>query len=204
VTRGKASSELVVSSVLAEFAALRAEIDRRSNEQHAVMGLSITATAALAAFVISRDHYELVPLFPIVTAVLGMRWLDHHRRIREIGDYIRDDLNRRLREWTDVDDLLGAEKELEGAQSYRIVLTLLVATTFAFPTVGAIVGAIAHRSGATTWDWVFLGGAVGIFGVTLTYWIRQFVAPAFADVHVRSRLLSWQASRRTSSGRRRV
>jgi hypothetical protein len=204
VTRGKASSELVVAGVLAEFAALRAEIDRRSNEQHAVMGLSITATAALAAFVISRDHYELLPLFPILTAVLGMRWLDHHRRIREIGDYIREDINRRLSEWTQVDDLLGAEKELEDAQAYRIVLTLLVATTFALPTAGAIAGAIAHRSGSTVWNWAFLGFAVGVFGVTLAYWIRQFVAPAFADVHTGSRLRSRSAARRASGERERT
>ena len=145
MTPDKALSELVVDAVLAEFAAMRAEIDRRSNEQHALMGLSITATATLAAFVISKDRYELLPLVPVLTAVLGMRWLDHHRRIREIGDYIRDDINERLSQVTSVADLLGAEKELEGSQAYRVVLTLLVATTFAFPPFAAVAGAVAHH-----------------------------------------------------------
>jgi hypothetical protein len=172
----------VIAAVLAEFAAMRAEIDRRSNEQHAVMGLSITATAALAAFVISRDHYELLPLFPILAAVLGMRWLDHHRRIREIGDYIRDRINARLWVLTGTADLLGAEKKLLDSQAYRIVLTLLVATTFALPPVGAVVGAIAHRDGFTAWNWTLLGLGMGIFAITLAYWISQFVAPAFDDV----------------------
>jgi len=177
MTPDKALSELVVDAVLAEFAAMRAEIDRRSNEQHALMGLSITATATLAAFVISKDRYELLPLVPVLTAVLGMRWLDHHRRIREIGDYIRDDINERLSQATSVADLLGAEKELEGSQAYRVVLTLLVATTFAFPPFAAVAGAVAHHDGWTAWNWMFLGVGAAIFGVTLWYWVRQFVVP---------------------------
>lgn len=94
-----ADPSVAVSVVLAEFAALRAEIDRRSTAQHALIGLMLTVASAVSGTVLL--HGELVHLLlavPFVAGAFGMLFIDHHWMICTIGRYIGGELHPVIRE----------------------------------------------------------------------------------------------------------
>jgi hypothetical protein len=79
--------------LLAEFAALRAEILQRTAQQQALIALDLTAIASLTGFVISgHAPNQLLLVAAIVSSVLGMLWLDHDRSIAGSGRYIQEHL----------------------------------------------------------------------------------------------------------------
>jgi hypothetical protein len=82
-----------IAILLAEFQALRTEIAGRSAAQATMMQLAITAFGALAglAFTQYGDHRSLL-LIPVISAILGLIWLDHAANISNIGDFIKNQL----------------------------------------------------------------------------------------------------------------
>ena len=80
----------------AEYAALRSEIDRRSEAQFNLIALTLTAFGTLAGIALAApqgsDKTRLLLLLPIFCACTGFLWLDHDGAIQEIGDYVRDEL----------------------------------------------------------------------------------------------------------------
>jgi len=178
-----ARSDHVVAVVLAEFAALRAEIDRRSSEQSALLSLSITGTAALWAFMYSKQHYTLLPLVPFLSLALGARWLDQHRRIRDIGDYIKSTLNKHLCEPTGLHHALANETEVERRPGQGVLSVLVVATIFLPPLVAAVLPfwPHGHRDG---WDWenyLTLYASVVAFCLSWVLWVRDFFKPTWDE-----------------------
>ena len=81
---------------VAAFTALREEISRRSNAQLQLISIALVGFTTLAGIVLGSDQepvrYELLLLVPLLASVTGLLWLDHDRRIREIGDYILDEV----------------------------------------------------------------------------------------------------------------
>jgi hypothetical protein len=78
---------------LAEFQALRSEIDRRSNIQQALIALNLTISASMAGVVTTDGLDErLLIVIAFASATFGVLWLDNHLVIKEIGSYIRDEL----------------------------------------------------------------------------------------------------------------
>jgi hypothetical protein len=78
---------------LAEFQALRAEIERRSNAQQALLALNLTVSGSLAGIVASDGlDQRLLIVVAFASATFGVLWLDNHLAIKELGIYIRDEL----------------------------------------------------------------------------------------------------------------
>jgi hypothetical protein len=78
---------------LAEYTALRAEIAQRSATQQALIALDLTAIASIVGFALTgRSSDSLLLIMPVVSSVLWLLWLDHHRNICLIGAYIRTEL----------------------------------------------------------------------------------------------------------------
>ena len=78
---------------LAEFSALREEIQNRSGLQQALVGLNLTAIATLGGLVLSnRASIQVLLVLPILSLTLGLMWIDHYRVIVELGGYIRKEL----------------------------------------------------------------------------------------------------------------
>lgn len=71
---------------LARFAALRKEIDNRSNAQLALITLNITAIGGIGAYALSDPmQLNVLVLLPILCSSIGMLWLDHDTTIRKLG-----------------------------------------------------------------------------------------------------------------------
>lgn len=82
---------------LAEYASLRAEIDRRSNVQWNALALQITTAGTIAGFAITKvSIVAILLLIPFTSYTLGSRYLLHHFQIKLISRYVRDSLSPRL------------------------------------------------------------------------------------------------------------
>lgn len=75
---------------LAEFQALREEIQQRSSSQHSILALYAASFSAIIGLALERDSPELLYIAPVLTLSAGLLWADHHRSIQRIGRYIRD------------------------------------------------------------------------------------------------------------------
>lgn len=86
-----------VQVMLAEYSALRAEVDRRANVQWNVLALQITSTGVIASLAISRvTDIALLLVIPLSSYMLGSRYIIHDYHINLISKYIRDSLSRQL------------------------------------------------------------------------------------------------------------
>ena len=82
---------------LAEYGALRAEIDRRAGTQWNVFALQVASAGAIGSFALSsRSNIELLLLIPLSSYVLGGRYILHDYHIKLIHTYIRTCLSPRL------------------------------------------------------------------------------------------------------------
>jgi hypothetical protein len=82
---------------LAEYAALRAEIDRRAGTQWSVFALQIGSSGAIGSLAISsRSNIGLLLLIPLSSYMLGTRYILHDFHIRVIHRYIGTSLSLRL------------------------------------------------------------------------------------------------------------
>jgi hypothetical protein len=74
---------------VAEFTALRAEIERRSTHQHNLIALQVTSAGALFGFAISGTGREaLLLILPLTSYMLTARYVAYYYGIRLVADYI--------------------------------------------------------------------------------------------------------------------
>jgi hypothetical protein len=82
---------------LAEFVALRQELELRTNYHNQLHTLQLTFTGALFGFAISRNNLILLLLVvPIISYLICARYTDQRLRNRGIARYIRDYLSDRV------------------------------------------------------------------------------------------------------------
>jgi hypothetical protein len=75
--------------LLAEFKALRDEINQRATYCHTIININVIASGTVASFALGGDdRLNLLLILPILGPVLGLLWLDHSWAIRGMGDYI--------------------------------------------------------------------------------------------------------------------
>jgi hypothetical protein len=83
--------------MLAEYAALRTEVDRRAAIQWNVLALQLTSAGVIASLAISRtSEIALLLVIPLSSYMLGSRYILHDFHLKLISRYIRDSLSGRL------------------------------------------------------------------------------------------------------------
>lgn len=83
--------------LLAEYSALRAEIERRSNIQWSVTALQFTTAATVAGLAISRaSNFALLLLIPLLSYMFGTRYILQDFHIKLIKQYLRESRSERL------------------------------------------------------------------------------------------------------------
>jgi hypothetical protein len=103
---GMATGDAAVTVLLAEYNALRAEIDRRSQAQQTLSNLALTLSGALVAYAIAHDSVVVLVLQPIVASALGLLYADHSLAIRRASRYLDRHLAVTLARLTKEPDLL--------------------------------------------------------------------------------------------------
>lgn len=82
---------------LAEFAALRSEIDRRASTQNTLFVSQLTVTGAIFSFAVSApSRTALLLILPISSYMFGVRYVAQQKAIFTIARYIREDLSARV------------------------------------------------------------------------------------------------------------
>jgi hypothetical protein len=114
----------VATALLAQFTALRAEIQNRSTIQASIVSLNITAIGVIAGFVFAQ-HADPRVMFviPILSPILGMVYIDHHVNIGNIGRFIRELLMPALSKATRASELPDYEmavRKFEGRAIFRL------------------------------------------------------------------------------------
>ena len=92
------SADKAVDVVLAEFSALRAEINSRASYQQQITYWLLIITGTLVTIAINQQEILLLLMCPILTLFLAIRYADHGAQIARIGDYIERRLEHRLNE----------------------------------------------------------------------------------------------------------
>ena len=83
--------------MLAEYAALRTEVDRRAAIQWNVLALQLASAGVIASLAISRtSEIALLLVIPLSSYLLGSRYILHDFHLRLISRYIRDSLSGQL------------------------------------------------------------------------------------------------------------
>jgi hypothetical protein len=92
-----AEMQLASQAMLAEYAALRTEVDRRANVQWNVFALQITSAGVIASLALSHvSDVALLLVIPLSSYMLGSRYILHDYHLKLISMYIRDSLSQRL------------------------------------------------------------------------------------------------------------
>jgi hypothetical protein len=84
VSRAEAPQEVR----LAEFSALRDEIQRRATIQQGLLGLNATVVAGVLGLAISSHEWAALLVIPIVSSTFGLLWVDNATMIAKLGTYI--------------------------------------------------------------------------------------------------------------------
>jgi hypothetical protein len=164
-------------SELAEFSALRQEIEYRTNAQLALISLNLTAVGTLAGFFLSNQADPLLLLLlPILCPAIGMLWLDHAFTIQNIGGYIKDHLG------------FGWE-ELVRTQERRKILRFFVFGTpillmFAGVPVFALIFPWSSLKSAWTWS-LWSSGVVLVAG--FLWFLTAFLVQPLREIARRKR-----------------
>ena len=84
--------------LLAEFAALRAEILQRSSLQWNIFALQLTAAGVIFSFALSNpSHTGFLLILPMISYALAARYISHFLVVQALGTYIHDVLEVRAK-----------------------------------------------------------------------------------------------------------
>lgn len=87
----------VTQILLAEYAALRAEAERRTTIQWNVVALQLASAGAITSLAIAAaGNVALLLIVPLMSYMLGNRYILHDVHLKLIRRYIRDSLSTRL------------------------------------------------------------------------------------------------------------
>jgi hypothetical protein len=83
--------------LLAEYAGLRSEIERRSTVQWNIFALQLASAGAITSLAIAAAaNVALLLIVPLVSYMLGNRYILHDFHLKLIRRYVRDSLSPRL------------------------------------------------------------------------------------------------------------
>ncbi len=149
--------------LLAEYAALRAELERRAGVQWNVVALQITSAGVVASLALSQSsHNALLLLLPLSSYVFGNRYVLHDYHMKLISRYIQESLSARLdghlqwEAWKQNQMKIGmVEKRSPSAVSWNVLHpTRLVFEGVAFFVLvaAALAGTVAWLDKAPAWQ----------------------------------------------------
>jgi hypothetical protein len=82
---------------LAEFVALRQEIERRNVVQHALFVLQLTSAGAIFSFTLSgKAHAGFLLIIPVSAYMLCARYVEQQFGIQRAASYIKNELSDRV------------------------------------------------------------------------------------------------------------
>lgn len=175
-------SNLELSNQLrvAEYNALRSEINNRTTAQHTVLSLNLTIAAAVSSIAFGNTgNVHIVFVLPVICPLLGLLYLDHANAIVRLGE----------KAWTiynDVGPHVPERLKGEATERYAHGFALVIGAMFlAIPVLALVVGTLSVGQQLLLQERIVLGCGIAC---TLTFGIAWWtIFPAW-KAHLRSRL----------------
>jgi hypothetical protein len=166
--------------MLAEYSALRTEVERRANVQWNVVALQLGSAGVISSLAISSvSHIALLLLVTLSSYMLGSRYILHDYHIKLISKYILDSLSGRLQDklaWESwkVDRM---RPDVEHGRWFTVTgWNMLHPTRLAFEGVAvlalvvtALAAAYARRNKVPEWYLVLGFALLWVLGAIATY-----------------------------------
>ncbi|BBH70766.1 hypothetical protein ACTI_74510 [Actinoplanes sp. OR16] len=151
----------IVTIVLAEYAALRAEMLNKTTTRHTLLGFYVTALGVVLGFVLSgRSGDQLLLIIPILTCAFGISIEAEGRDKRHMGRYIDDVLRPTLAHQVDSTDVLIWEsfyaKESRGQFTARAFAMFLL---FPGTAIAALTAGLPNSGSSLSWTLWAIGVA---------------------------------------------
>jgi hypothetical protein len=170
--------------MLAEYSALRSEVDRRANIQWNVLALQITSAGVIASLAISRSaDIALLLVIPLSSYMLGSRYILHDYHLKLISRYIRDSLSERLQGNLEWEAWKAGQITPDVHRRNWFTVTgwnLLHPTRLAFEGVAwlsllaaAFAAAYAWRDRVPAWGLILGFALLWILGALATYFLHR-------------------------------
>jgi hypothetical protein len=148
-----------------EYQTLRDEILKRVDIRHQTISISLTIAGAFLGVGLTNPSVALI--YPLIAAFLATGWAQNDIRIRQIGQYIREELEVKLdgMRWEDYCRQKSVETRLGGFS----LVVLSPSGTFILTQLIALLVGCANFSGMLL-DWLLLvfGGISIIYVVILS------------------------------------
>jgi hypothetical protein len=144
---------VIMSALVAEFNAMRAEILFRATSQATLMQLNITAAGTVAFFALADGtRAATMIIIPILSPILGILWLDHDATILKLGRFIKTDLKSACNavanfELPDYERYAESADALPAPRFAILNFTIAVFATFGFLPLAALVYVISTWKG---------------------------------------------------------
>lgn len=156
---------------MAEFVALRQEIERRNVVQHALFVLQLTASGAIISFALAGSgHVGFLLIIPISTYMLCARYVEQQYGTQRAALYIKDELATRIPGGLGWEAWQVSNRQFVRGSMIRRINALMIV----FPAVG--VSALAWTAGAAFGHVLRLSAAQRV-GIVLV-WLLGVVAVA--------------------------
>ncbi len=178
-TEAQAASQIM----LAEYAALRTEVDRRATIQWNVLALQLTSTGVVASLAISRaSGIALLLVIPLSSYMLGSRYILHDFHLKLISRYIRDSLSGRLQGHLAWEGWKVSQMTEAGPRGWLTptAWNLLHPTRLAFEGVAwlallaaALAATYSWRDRTPAWGLILGFALLWILGVLSTYFLNR-------------------------------
>jgi len=170
--------------MLAEYAALRTEVDRRAAIQWNVLALQLTSAGVIASLAISRtSEIALLLVIPLSSYMLGSRYILHDFHLKLISRYIGDSLSGRLQGHLAWESWKISQITTEAGPRGWLTPTawnLLHPTRLAFEGVAwlalltaALAAACSWRDNTPAWELVLGFALLWILGALSTYFLHK-------------------------------
>ncbi|MGW4065693.1 hypothetical protein ACWEGE_45915 [Amycolatopsis sp. NPDC004747] len=169
--------------MLAEYAALRAEAERRANAQWSVFALQLASAGAIASVAVAApSNLAVLLLVPLSSYLLGSRYILHDFHIKLIRRYLRESLSERLAEDIQWEAWRTAALAVPTSRGWFSVTgwNFVHPTRLAFEGVGLLAVLSAGLAGAYQWTvrspaWPLVAGyALGwLLGAVVVLLLRR-------------------------------
>lgn len=134
---------------VAEFTCLRDEILKRIEFQNQIVNLTLVIAGSVVSFAFGLTNGAIIlPIYPLISFGLAASWEQHNRRIRQLGVYIRENLETRTS--------TGWEKYRVASKLERTRTASYARVTFIFTQVGIILISILLSNYPPPPIWIIL------------------------------------------------
>jgi hypothetical protein len=150
-----ASPDRVVNAALAEFTALRSEMDNANSSQQTIVNINITAAGLIFSFVLAKKADPLLLLVAAaISSALGMYIQGSWYHVRRIARYIDTTLRPLMIEYTGESKVFGWEQAVQARQGWWVRLVpvgLATAVLFSLIPLVVLIWVIPYLKNSTDW-----------------------------------------------------